>query len=425
MLAKFFQLAKYPNLSAEDLQRNLRAHILDGSFFGFAMSLISVNTIMPVFIQQVGGNSVAISSVPVLWWLGVNLPQALFVRFTHRGTQAKPFLLRYGLLHRFSFLAIAVFTIAASSRLRSSWLVVSLLVMIFLSAVSGSMALPPWFQVFTKTTPVKIRGRLIALRQILSSAFGILGGSLVAVILATIPTPVNFAILFVIAFVFGLLSYLCLRMLREPHSKEFVPITQGLVIHARKILTTNRRIRDVIIVDVLILMSMTAAAFYAVYALEKFSLPASYAGTFTVLVMASMVLGNVVFGFLADHFGHRLNWLILAGCSAAASVMAIIASNILLYGLVFFFMACTATLQGISRLSLLAELCTEAERPLYIAFVNTITAPAVFVGILFGAIARWFGYASVFALAALLAAAAFLWIYFYVQEPREMGAKIA
>ena len=424
MLAKFFQLSKYPNLNAEDLQRNLRAHILDGSFFGFAMSLISVNTIMPVFIQQVGGNSVAISSVPVLWWLGVNLPQALFVRFTHRGTQAKPFLLRYGLLHRFSFLAIAIFTIIAAPRLRSSWLVVSLLVMIFVSAVSGSMALPPWFQVFTKTTPVKIRGRLIALRQILSSAFGILGGSLVAVTLATISTPINFAILFAFAFVFGMLSYACLRVLREPPSKEFVPI-QGLVIHAKKILTTNRRIRDVIIVDVLILMSMTAAAFYAVYALEKFSLPASYAGTFTVLVMASMVLGNVVFGFLADHFGHRLNWLILAGCSAAASIMAIIASNILLYGLVFFFMACTATLQGISRLSLLAELCSEAERPLYISFVNTITAPAVFVGILFGAIARWFGYASVFMLAALLAIAAFLWIYFYVQEPREMGAKIA
>lgn len=425
MLAKFFQLSKYQNLQVEDLQRNLRAHILDGSLFGFAMSLISVNTIMPVFIQQVGGNSVAISSVPVLWWLGVNLPQALFIRLTHRGTQAKSFMLRYGLLHRLSFLAIAIFTLAASARLRSSWIVLALLVMIFLSAVSNSMASPPWFQVFTKTTPVKIRGRLIALRQILSSAFGVLGGSLVAVILATIQTPVNFAVLFALAFIFAMLSFMCLRTLREPQSKEFVPMTHGLVINARKILTTDRRIRDVIIADVLILMSMTAAAFYAVYALEKFSLPASYAGTFTMLVMSSMVLGNVVFGFLADHFGHRVNWLILAGCSAAASLMAIIASNILLYGLVFFFMACTTTLQGISRLSLLAELSAEAERPIYVAFVNTITAPAVFVGVLFGGVARWFGYASVFILAALLSAAAFFWIYFYVQEPREMARRIA
>ncbi|MCX6136478.1 MAG: hypothetical protein NTV54_03160 [Ignavibacteriales bacterium] len=221
MLAKFFQLSKYPNLDAGVLQRNLRAHIMDGSFFGFAMSFVSVNTIMPVFVQQLGGNSVAISSVPVLWTIGVNLPQALLVRFTHRGTEgAKPYLLRYGLVHRFSFLAIALFTIIASPRITSSWMVASLLFMIFAAAVSGSMAIPPWFQVFTKTTPVRIRGRLIALRQILSSAFGILGGSLVAFILATVPTPINFAILFFLAFVFGLFSYGYLRTLKEPPSSE-------------------------------------------------------------------------------------------------------------------------------------------------------------------------------------------------------------
>ncbi|MCX6136477.1 MAG: MFS transporter [Ignavibacteriales bacterium] len=188
-------------------------------------------------------------------------------------------------------------------------------------------------------------------------------------------------------------------------------------------LKSNRRMRDVIIVDALALMSMTAGAFYAVYAIEKFQLPASYAGTFTVLVMASMVAGNVVFGFLADHFGHRVNWLLLSVCSAAASIMAIVAANILVYGLVFFFMACSTSLQGISRLSLIAELCTEAERPVYIALVNTITAPAVFVGIFCGALARWYGYPVVFGIATVLACAACLWTYFFVEEPRSIGGK--
>jgi MFS family permease len=421
MLNKIFQLTKYSHFDAPTLHHNIRLHIMDGLLFGFAMSFVSVSTIMPVFIQQVGGNAVAIGSVPVLWTIGVNLPQAVFVRFSHTGGQSMPAMLRYGALHRFFFLAIAIFTFIAAGRLSAALMTGSLLILIFLAAMAGSLAQPPWFQVFTKTTPVKIRGRLIALRQTLSSGLGILGGSIVTLILATVAVPYNFGILFVIAFAFAMASYAYLRHLREPGAIKEEPVQhKGVVLHVRTMLASNRAIRDFVIVDALTLMSMTAAAFYAVYAIEKFHLSASYAGTFTALVMCSMVLGNIAFGFIGDHFGHHLNLMILAACSAAASLIALIAGNILIYGFVFFFMACTMSLQGISRLSFVAELCSEADRPIFIALVNTITAPSVIVGIVAGALARWFGFSIVFGLSAVLALAALAWLYKYVPEPRRL-----
>jgi len=119
----------------------------------------------------------------------------------------------------------------------------------------------------------------------------------------------------------------------------------------------RRRIRDVIIADVLILMSMTAAAFYAVYALEKFSLPAPMQGRSHARHVEHGI-GNVVFGFLADHFGHRVNWLILQDVlPRRVSWLLCIQYFAVWPGLLF--MACTTTLQGISRLSLLAELSAE------------------------------------------------------------------
>jgi hypothetical protein len=45
-----------------------------------------------------------------------------------------------------------------------------------------------------------------------------------------------------------------------------------------------------------------AGAFYSVHAIQKFSLNDSSAGTFTMVVMGGMIVGNTFFGYLADHF---------------------------------------------------------------------------------------------------------------------------
>ena len=189
---------------------------MDGALFGLAMSFVSFNTILPVFIQQVGGSDVAIGSVPVLWTIGLNFPQVIVVRLTNSRNQMKPLVLRFGLLNRHSFLAVGVFTFFFVKDLPAIVSVPLLLTLIFFTAVTGSFGAPVWFHLFTKTTPMKLRGKLLAIRQLLSSSLGILGGSLVTFVLATFAFPTNFALLFVIAYVLSMASYLYLRKLKEP-----------------------------------------------------------------------------------------------------------------------------------------------------------------------------------------------------------------
>jgi len=113
----------------------------------------------------------------------------------------------------------------------------------------------------------------------------------------------------------------------------------------------------------------------------------------------------------------------LALSSAAASLVAIFADNILVYGFTFFFMSWTVGLQGISRLSFVVELCSEPERPTYVALTNTITAPTVAVGIVFGWLARAYGFPAMFGMAAFIAFVASAWLHFFVHDPR-IGEKI-
>ncbi|HSP87812.1 MAG TPA: MFS transporter [Ignavibacteriaceae bacterium] len=392
------------------------------------MSFITVNTILPVLIERIGGNAIAVGSVTVLWTLGLNLPQLFFIRFFPHKGKVKPDVLRYGLIFRLNFIIISLVCSLFIGNLDSSISVPLMLFLIFIAAITGSSSGLFWYDFFSRTTPVKLRGRLLSIRLLLGSALGMLGGSTVAIILSSVVFPHNFALLFLIAFLLSMVSFFILTRLKE--STEEIPVKNRTEVippsfketfrRSKKILKENSDFKNFMIADALILMALTASAFYAVYAIRKFNLPSAYAGTFTIILMASQVFGNFIFGYLADFFGHKINIIILAASSAAASICAAFANNVLLYGVVFFFVGCTITLQGISRLAIVVEMCNESERPIYIGLLNTITAPTVLFGIIGGLLITFFGYVPVFIVYAVISLTAVYWLYKKVNEPRKL-----
>ncbi len=428
MLSRYFQLKKFPEFDSIILRHNLMNHFYEGTIFLFAISFISVNTVLPVFIESIGGNAIAVGSVSVLWTLGLNLPQLLFIRFFKHRERVKPDVMKYGLLYRLNFILISLVCSVFLGGLDSSISIPLMLTLIFIAAITGSSSGLFWYDFFSKTTPIKLRGRLLAIRLFLGSGLGILGGAAVSVILSSIIYPHNFALLFLICFFFTMVSFYFITRLKEPLPEDAgikdkpvhaEPLSLNEILsHSKKILKGNLNFKYFLIADALILMSLTASAFYPVYGIKKFDLPAYYAGTFTIILMASQVLGNFFFGYLADFFGHKINVLILAACSAAASLTAVVADNVLLYGIVFFFTGCTLTLQGISRLAIVVEMCTESERPFYIGLFNSLTAPTILFGIIGGILVTIIGYIPVFLIYTLISLIAFYWLYKRVKEPR-------
>ena len=423
MLARYFQLNKFSEYSSPVLYRNLLMHIVDGSVFLFATSFISVSTILPVFIQRIGGNAIAVGSVSVLWYLGLYLPQLLFIRFFHNKKKIKPVVLATGLTYRFQFLVLSLVCFLFLGNLSASVSVPLMLFLIFTTTITGSTSGPPWFHFFSKTTPVRLRGRLLALRWMLGSALGLIAGYLVSIILSSVLYPNNFSLLFLLCFIFTMVSFFFLNRVEEssetPSDSKQVSFKE-ILSQSREILRRNKDFKNYLFVDALILMSLTASSFYAVYAVTKFNLPTSYAGAFTIVLMAGQLLGNFIFGYLADYYGHKINLLILASASAAASLSAIFANNILAFGVVFFFTGCALALQGISRLALVVEMCNESERQIYVGLLNTLTAPAILFGILGGFLITIIGYVTVFLIYTMISLTALYWLYKKVNEPRKL-----
>jgi len=423
LFSKYFQYKKFPEYDPKILHHNLLMHFGDGSMYAFALSFISVTTILPVFIQRMGGNAIAIGAVPVLWNLGTSFPQLFLGQQKSNEKFVKPAILWYSVIYRSSFLAVGIFVFFFLEYINISFSVPLVLFFILLITVLGSIPGPRWVNLFSKTTPIKLRGRLLAIRQLTGSLLGILAGSITIVILSSIGFPKNFAVLFFLCFVFMFASFYFLKGVNEPEEILSEELTVAKIRKYERIkiaIKENKNFKNYLIADGLLLIGLTASAFYAVYAIERFQLSTSYAGSFTIIFMASTVLGNVIFGFLADIFGHKINLMIMAATLLLASLSAIISINPLTFGSVFFFFALAQSIQGISRVAFVVELSGEKNTTLYASLLNSITAPALLFGIFAGIIISIIGYPIVFGIYVLISGATIYWLYKKVDEPRQL-----
>lgn len=400
------------------------ANIMDGSFFALGMSFVSLQTILPVFVQTMGGTNVAVGLVPVVWTFGSNFPQILIVRRVQRLAWKKELFMKTALVQRIPWLLMALVCFFVLEHVTTGIGLLLFFLFFLLAAFVGSVNLPIWFDLIAKLTPVRMRGRMFAARSLVGALLGILGGALAAVILATLPYPFSYGLLFLLAFLMMMVSYWFLAVLKEPVESRVKPEEERHYLHiAQRIMKEEQNFRNFVISDGLIIGASMANAFFAVYAIKRFSLPDAYAGVFTIVMMASMIVGSIVFGFLADHYGHKINLLICAVATLVGSVVALVAQSLELYVVVFICSAATVAINGISRLPMIAELCPEEERPTYVALTNMITSPFVLLGLAAGWMADAIGYAAVFFLAGGFSIAAVYWLSFKVQEPRQPLAR--
>jgi MFS family permease len=402
------------------VKHNFVLNVFDGAVFAFGMTLASRATVLPVFIKKMGGDNLIIGLLPVLWALGFNLPQVLIANYARQTPSKKALMLRTGLIQRLPWLAIALVTLFLLGSLPTAWALAVFLGLFTVAAVGGSLNLPVWFDLVAKLTPVRLRGRLFALRAVLTAVFAMLGGWIVTVVLGAFPYPTSFGVLFLLAFVLTMVSYTLLTQIREeaPRLPPQRIDTAAFLRRLPRILQRDRAYRNFLVADALLISAIVAEAFFAVHALQRFGLPEGYVGRFIVAGGAAGAVGSLLFGYLADRLGHRINLVLAAGMTASACALALLAPSPTVYLLVFVASSFALGLPMISRLPLIVELCAEEDRPAYIALTNALTAPFALTGLLAGWRADRAGYEMVFVAAGALALAAAVWLLVMVPEPR-------
>ncbi|RKY48004.1 MAG: hypothetical protein DRP86_07020, partial [Candidatus Neomarinimicrobiota bacterium] len=383
-----------PHFRNPVIRRNFILNWTDGAFFAFGMSFVPIVTVLPVFVRNIGGGSLAVSLIQVIWIIGFNIPQ-IFISNTIRHLHfKKKVVLLTAFFQRLPWALLAFISFFYINRISPRCGLWLFFVVFTMAALAGAMNFPGWFDLISKMTPVTLRGRLFALRTITGALLGVLGGWMVKRVLQNFSFPHNFAMLFLLAFIMMTISYFALILLKEdePNAtgnpltlRHYFKVLPGL-------LAEDKNFLNFLIADSCMMIGLIAQPFYILNAMEKFQLSPEVSGTFTVVFMAGLVFWNFCFGPVGDRFGHRINLLIASIVIFINSLLAISVHTVAVVYVIFILDALVMSMVQVSRFSIIAEFCGTKERPTYIALANMVTSPFILLGLAGGLLADSFGY---------------------------------
>ncbi|MCS7040300.1 MAG: MFS transporter, partial [Caldilineales bacterium] len=239
------------------------------------------------------------------------------------------------------------------------------------------------------------------------------------------PFPVNFLYVFAAAALAINTSWLFLALTREPvapvsvHRLGQAPFLADL----RAILGQDANFRRFLVARLLLVLGGMASGFVTVAALRQWGVPDSKVGIYTAELLIGQTAGNLVFGLLADRYGHKLSLELGALASCLAFLAVWLAPQAFWFDIGFVLLGVAGGAVVVSGILIVLEFAPATRRPTYAGLANTATGLVSMVGpLLAAALARW-SYDGLFAISAAFSLAAWLALHRWVREPRHAAVE--
>ena len=419
------------------LKRNFTLGLLNGGMFVFAEALMSIDTVLTWFVQQLGGSNFLIGLVGPMRDAGWFLPQLFISQRSQRQPLQGPLYRRAAAVR---VMAWFVWT-AATFLLATNY--PALLLVFFIaygvnSLASGFAGLP-FMDIVAKTIPSDRRGSFFGGRLFLGGILGLVASVIVALALSAQnpqPFPINVGLLFALSWVAAVVGLTLFALIKEPpgHVNDDGATFTAHMQRAARLPRQNQNLRYLLIARVVILMSYVAAPFYSIYSINVLGAPVSIIGVYMGARTIVALLINPVWSRLSDRRGNKLvmqlatavgvimlTWIVFLPVAARslhvpASVMA--------YAVVpvFALMGVYETGVGIGAVNLTLEVAPPHDRAIYIGLTNTILGVAYLSTAVSGLIVDAIGYEGVFVIGLLMLLVA-SWALWRLRDPRDLLAE--
>jgi MFS family permease len=405
---------------------NFAVNLLDVTWYWFGLSFISSTTIVPLFISKLTPHPLALGLAAMIAQGAWFLPQLFTAHFTERVPRKKAIVVRLGfVLERVPMWLLPVAALLAPI---SPWAALALFFLAYTwHGLGAGVIAPAWQDLIAKCFPVARRGRFLGVSLFFGAAAGTFSALLSTRLLENHPFPVNFLYVFAAAALAINTSWLFLALTREPvapvpiHRLAQVPFLADL----RTILVQDANFRRFLVARLLLVLGGMASGFVTVAALRQWAVPDSKVGIFTAELLIGQTAGNLVFGLLADRYGHKLSLELGALASCLAFVAVWLAPQAFWFDIGFVLLGVASGAVVVSGILIVLEFAPAPRRPTYAGLANTATGVVSMVGpLLAAALARW-SYDGLFAVSAAFSLAAWLALARWVREPRQAVVETA
>ncbi|RLC89746.1 MAG: MFS transporter [Chloroflexi bacterium] len=412
----------------QEVERNYRhnatVNVLDGTFFWLGASFIASRTILPLYVSHFTDSKLALGLLSMIAATGWLLPQLFTANWVQRLPRKKVLPVHLGLFTE--RLPVLLMVPAAWLATRSPTLaLVAFFVLFAWHVVGAGVVAVAWQDMIAKVIPLDRRGRFFGITNFGGTATGVLGAVAAAWLLDRYDFPQGYVLCFAAAAVFILISWVFLALTREP-----VQVSQEPAVSQREywrrlptILRADLNFRRYLLSQVVVTTGGMAVGFLAVYAVQRWRLPDSQAGSFTASMLIGQALSNLLFGVLADRKGHKLvlEWSTLLGALAVG--LAGLAPAPAWFHAVFALTGASAAGFMLSGIMIVFEFSIPDVRPTYIGLNNTVSGVVAAVAPLLGGwLAGVAGYRVLFGVAFVVELAGLALLHWSVREPRRVHA---
>jgi MFS family permease len=400
--------------------------LLHGIFFNGGMAFSNVSTVLPVFLNNFTDSRVIIglsaSLLGPLGGFGTVLPQLFTAHRIENRARKKPVLVAAITARALCWALLALVTFLFSLS-HPRLVAASFLVLLTIFTFMGGVAAIPFFDIWGKAIPSRLRGRFFGYRQLGGGAMAILAGWGVKRILGDpgISFPDNYALLFLLSSLMLGISYLALGLVREPVEEvypERLPF-RGFLGKTWLILKRDRGYRNFLLVQILMGTAGLSLPFYVLYAKNVLGIKLEMVGLFLSAQMLGALLSNLFWGHLSDFMGSRA---VIRGTAFTAILIPLAALFIpaglsWLFIALFFLVGIFVTGRTIGNTNFMLDIAPARERPVYISLKGTMALPIVLCPLLGGIIAQHFSYIILFKITVILTLLGFI-LSFFLSEPR-------
>jgi len=381
-----------------NLKHNILVNVLDGAFFGLGFGFASFSTILPLFVSQMTNSAVLIGLVPAIHSMFWQIPQLFMAKKVSSLPRIKPHVLLMTLNERLPY--IGFFLIAWLLPVMDKKLALVLFFFLLIwQGLGAGLTANGWQSMLAKVIPSKTRAKFFGIQSAASNLLASLGALLAGLLLQKATPHIGYALCFLIAFFFIMISMIFLALTREP--RVDLPKTNTssspLMRSVKTILAQDKVFLGFLISRTLFQFGMMAFAFYIVYGVRFLGMSTAYAGLLTSLALITQVVSNPLLGWVADRWGYRPVLIFGAFSAMLSAFFAWLATSLFLFPLVMILAGIANTAFWTIGIAYTLEFGTDQTRPTYVGVLNTLGAPAAILAPLFGGwLADTFSYSVTF-----------------------------
>ncbi len=398
---------------------NFAVNLLDGATFWFGNSFISAATIIPLFISKLTPSLIPIGLVSIITSAGWFLPQLFSARITERFVKMKRIVVGWGLfLERLPIWVMMLSAIIA----RSSPNIALILFLVCLAwhALGAGAIAPSWMALLAKIFSPEKRGSFLGVTMFLGVGMGVLGSAASAWFLEHFKFPTSFIFLFGIAASFIMLSWVFLVLTREPlggvetRDQNWPTYWENLL----RILKQDHNFRRYVITNIIITFGGIGFGFVTISAIQRFAVSDATVGLYTLVMLIGQAVGNLVLGWMADRFGHKLSVEIGVMATFIAFLLVLLSPSPGFYFIVYALLGINLSAGVVSGMLVVWEFCETSRVPTYSGLTNTTRGIAgLLAPVIATTLAEW-RYDVLFGVCAVLMLLGFSLLVFWVKEPR-------